>query len=304
MDKPDDSSNAAQASDVPSFLAGGGEMGALMRAHDWHASPLGPPARWPQSLKTSIRIMLTSRQPIWIGWGEELLFFYNDPYKAIIGGKHPWALGQPTRIVWNEIWDDIGPLLATALTGVEGIFVEEKLLIMERNGYPEETYYTFSYSPVPDDHGATGGIICANSDDTARVLGERQLNLLRELATSAVEARTWRQACESSMRALSANPHDIPFALLYAREEGGAFELVAACGIEAGHPAAQPVLRPRRARCLAARCRRHAAQDAHRRDTGEPARHPAADGRMDAAAHACGDPSRSRRRAAPNATAS
>jgi PAS domain S-box-containing protein len=240
--KPD---NSTIPSDAPSFLAGGGEMGALMRSHDWQATPLGPPEHWPQSLKTAIRIMLTSRQPIWIGWGKELTFFYNDPYKAIIGGKHPWALGRPTRMVWSEIWGDIEPLLETALTGIEGTFVEEKLLIMERNGYPEETYYTFSYSPVPDDDGTTGGIICANSDDTDRVLGERQLSLLRELAASVIDARTWLQACEASIQALGTNPHDVPFALLYLRETDSDYSLVAHCGIDAGHPAAPPVLRLR-----------------------------------------------------------
>ncbi len=144
-----------------SFLAGGGELGALMRAFDWTSTPLGSPDSWPQSLKTAVRIMLTSRQPIWVGWGEELIYLYNDPYKSIIGGKHPWALGQPTRIVWKEIWPDIGPMLATAMKGDEGTYVEDQLLIMERNGYPEETYYTFSYSPIPDDDGSAGGIICA-----------------------------------------------------------------------------------------------------------------------------------------------
>ena len=93
----------------PSFLAGGGEMGARMREHDWATTSLGLPETWPQSLKTAVRIMLTSRQPIWIGWGEDLIYLYNDPYKAIIGGKHPWALGSPTAEVWQEIWGDIGP---------------------------------------------------------------------------------------------------------------------------------------------------------------------------------------------------
>uniref|UniRef100_UPI0019553629 hypothetical protein n=1 Tax=Methylobacterium sp. B34 TaxID=95563 RepID=UPI0019553629 len=91
----------------PGFFAGGGELGALMRAHDWGATPLGPPDGWPQSLKTAVRIMLTSRQPIWIGWGRELTYLYNDPYKSIIGGKHPWALGLATSTVWREIWADI-----------------------------------------------------------------------------------------------------------------------------------------------------------------------------------------------------
>ncbi|WP_080745069.1 response regulator [Cupriavidus necator] len=225
------------------FLAGGGEMGALIRAHDWAATPLGPPQGWPHSLKTAIRIMLTSRQPIWIGWGDALHFFYNDAYKSIIGGKHPAALGQPTSQVWREIWPEIAPLLATAMTGTEGTFVEQKLLIMERNGYQEETYYTFSYSPVPNDHGGTGGIICANSDDTERVLAERQLNVLRDVAASATDARAWREACERTMRALSSDPRDIVFALLYIAEPGAhALQRVAVTGIGPGHPAAPPTL--------------------------------------------------------------
>jgi hypothetical protein len=126
------------------FLAGGGELGALLRAYPWDTTSLGSPETWPQSLKMAIRIMLTSRQPIWIGWGEELRYFYNDAYKSIIGGKHPWALGRPTREVWSELWSEIGPMLDTALGGDQGTYVESQLLIMERNGYPEETYYTFS----------------------------------------------------------------------------------------------------------------------------------------------------------------
>ena len=114
-------------------------MGSRIRSFDWGATPLGLPEHWPQSLKTAVRIMLTSRQPIWIGWGKELTYLYNDPYKSIIGGKHLDALGQPTKVVWREIWDAIGPMLDTALAGVEGTYVEEQLLIMERNGYPEET---------------------------------------------------------------------------------------------------------------------------------------------------------------------
>jgi len=203
-------------------LAGGGEMGRLLRACDWTRTSLGAPETWPRSLKTAIRIMLTSRQPIWIGWGEDLVFFYNDAYRSIVGGKHPWALGRPTREVWREIWPDIGPMLATALRGDEGTYVEEQLLVMERNGYPEETYYTFSYSPIPDDHGRPGGIICANTDDTQRVIGERQLALLRELAARTADARTWEEACARSAEALATNPRDLAFALVCVEPERGA----------------------------------------------------------------------------------
>ncbi len=232
-----------RASPLPSSPVAG-RWAHWIRAHDWSRTPLGLPETWPQSLKTAIRIMLTSRQPIWVGWGADLRFFYNDPYKAIIGGKHPASLGEPTERVWSEIWHEIGPMLATAMEGSEGSFVEQKLLIMERNGYPEETYYTFSYSPVPDDHGGTGGIICANSDDTERVVAERQLKLLRELASSATNARSWDEACALSLRALGANPYDIPFALLYLGERGaGTATLCGHHGIAAGHPAAPAEIR-------------------------------------------------------------
>jgi signal transduction histidine kinase len=231
--------NQSVPKEAADFLAGGGEMGRRMRAFDWSKNPLGPVAGWPQSLRTAVRIMLMSRQPFWIGWGKELTKLYNDPYRAIIGGKHPLALGQPASVVWREIWDQIGPMLSTAMRGDEGTYVESQLLIMERNGYPEETYYTYSYSPIPNDIGGAGGIICANTDDTQRVIGERQLALLRELASGTADARTWKEACEQSARALRANPRDLPFALIYVvAPDGGSASLAAASGIERGHAAA------------------------------------------------------------------
>jgi PAS domain S-box-containing protein len=224
------------------FLAGGGEMGELMRGMDWTATPLGPPTRWPQSLKTAVRIMLTSRQAIWIGWGPELVYLYNDPYQAIIGGKHPRALGRPTKVVWPEIWDVIGPMLSTAMAGDEGTYVESQLLIMERHGYREETYYTFSYSPIPNDDGGAGGIICANTDDTRRVIGERQLALLRELAAGTANLRTPEEVCAGARQALASNPRDIPFALIFLPGPGGpGLELAAACGVDRSHPIAANV---------------------------------------------------------------
>ncbi len=201
------------------FMAGGGELGQLIRAHDWARTPLGEPASWPRSLKTVVRIMLTSRQPIWIGWGPQLVYLYNDPYRSIVGGKHPGALGRPVSSVWREIWGDIEPLLQSAMSG-DGIFVESQLLIMERNGYPEETYYTFSYSPIPGDDGVPAGIICANSDETQRVIGERQLGLLREMAARAADARTVDVAVQRCMAALDANRRDLPFALVFLRAHG------------------------------------------------------------------------------------
>jgi signal transduction histidine kinase/DNA-binding response OmpR family regulator len=234
-----DGDEPSEARSRLNFLAGGGEMGALIRSFDWSRTPLGAPDSWPQSLKTAVGIMLTSRQPIWIGWGEELTYLYNDPYHSIIGGKHPRALGRPASEVWREIWSDIGPMLATAMGGGTGTYVEEQLLIMERNGYPEETYYTFSYSPIRDESGAPGGIICANTDDTKRVIGERQLTSLRELAAQFLDARDWREVCERSLRALGANPRDLTFSLLYmAPTDAERLSLVAAHGLGPGAPGA------------------------------------------------------------------
>ncbi len=203
------------------FLVGGGELGALMREYDWTATPLGSPDGWPRSLKTAVRIMLTSRQPIWLGWGPELTYLYNDAYKSIIGGKHPAALGRPFSEVWREIWDVVGPMSEAVMTRDEGTYVESQLLIMERHGYQEETYYTFSYSPVPNDEGGPGGLICANSEDTRRVIGERQLALLSELAARTGSARKWQDACMLAMEALQSNPRDIPFALIFMADDAG-----------------------------------------------------------------------------------
>ncbi|MGZ3925085.1 MAG: hypothetical protein ACXVBJ_15030, partial [Flavisolibacter sp.] len=127
------------ANTVPEFLSGGGELGQRIREQDWSSTSLGPVETWPHSLRTCVRIMLTSRQPIWIGWGKELIKLYNDPYKAIVGGKHPWALGKPASVVWKDIWKDIEPMLKQVMEKDEGTYVESQLLIMERNGYPEET---------------------------------------------------------------------------------------------------------------------------------------------------------------------
>jgi GAF domain-containing protein len=210
-----------------------------MRAFDWRTTSIGPPETWPKSLRMAVAIMLTSRQPIWIGWGRELIYLYDAPHKSIIGGKHPWALGKPTSTVWGEIWQEIGPMLSQAMGGNEGTYVEAQLLIMERNGYPEETYYTFSYSPIPADDGSVGGIFCANTDDTQRVIGERQISLLRELAATTAEARTWQQACERSASALSKNPRDLPFVMIYMLEPDGRTAVLSGVGgIARDHPAA------------------------------------------------------------------
>ena len=182
--------------------------------------------------------MLTSRQAMFVWWGPELINLYNDAYKSIVGGKHPEALGQPASVVWREIWDQVGPRAESAMRGNEGTYDEALLLIMERYGFPEETYYTFSYSPVRKDDGGIGGIICANTDDTQRIVGERRLALLRELAAGTADARTFEAACTLSASCLAANLRDLPFALIYLVDpERRRVVLAGASGIAPGHPA-------------------------------------------------------------------
>ena len=166
-------------SSPPDFLIGGGEMGALMRAHDWSTSPLGAPETWPQSLRAVVALMINSRYPMFVAWGDELAFLYNDGYVPIFGKKHPRALGLPFRQVWSEIWDDVGPLVGRALAG-EATFNENMHLVMERNGFPEDTWYSFSYSPVRDESGAVAGMFCACTETTQHVLAERRKAAERE----------------------------------------------------------------------------------------------------------------------------
>lgn len=221
------------------IFAGGGELGERMRAIDWSATPLGPVSYWPQSLKTCIRIILTSRQPMFVWWGDQMINLYNDAYKAIVGGKHPEALGQPASVVWREIWEQVEPRATSAMERNEGTYDESLLLIMERYGYQEETYYTFSYSPVPNDQGGTGGIICANTDNTQRIISERQLMLLRELAASTANARTREEACRLSASNLKKNDKDICFAAIYVfNATKQIFELAGTSGIREGDEAA------------------------------------------------------------------
>ncbi len=225
------------------LFAGSGELSARMRAIDWSATALGPVESWPLSLKTCVRILLTSRQPMFVWWGDSLINFYNDAYISIVGGKHPWALGQPAQLVWAEIWDSIGPRAMSAMRDDRGTYDENLLLIMERNGYPEETYYTFSYSPVPNSDGGAGGILCANSDETLGVIGERRLATLRDLAERTAAARGFELACENAMQALAGNPRDFPFALLYgAQADASQAQLLGTAGIASGHALAPPLL--------------------------------------------------------------
>lgn len=166
-------------SDGLTFLEGGGETGERLRALDWSRSPLGSPTTWPQSLRTAVSMILSSRQPMFLAWGPELGFLYNDAYAPILAQRHPDAIGRPFREVWSDIWDDIWPLIDRALSG-EATWSENLHLVMEREGRPRDAWYTFSYSPVRDESERVAGMFCACTETTAQVIAERRSSAERE----------------------------------------------------------------------------------------------------------------------------
>jgi PAS domain S-box-containing protein len=173
--------SSAGPSSAGPFPSGGGRTGALIRARDWSATPLGPVADWPQSLRTALGICLDCTFPILIWWGPSLVKLYNDAYADIIADKHPGALGGAGREVWPDIWDTIGPMLTQVMTTGQAAPAEDMCLVLDRRGYPEESYFSFSYSPIRDETGGVGGVFCPVIETTRRVLGERRLAFLLDL---------------------------------------------------------------------------------------------------------------------------
>ena len=213
-------------------------MGRRIGALDWSKHPLGPIQTWPQSLKTTIQIMLSSRYAMWMGWGPEFYFFCNDAYLPTLGIKKNW-LGVSARKVWREIWEDVGPRAESVIKTGQATWDESLLLFLERSGYAEETYHTFSYSPVPDDSGGTGGMLCVVTEDTERVIGERRLAILRELGADLTGIKSEQQLFDAIPRHFSAYEKDLPFSLLYIFEaDGRQARLAAAHGTRAGDPIA------------------------------------------------------------------
>ncbi|CCD90227.1 putative sensor histidine kinase with multiple PAS/PAC and a response regulator receiver domain [Bradyrhizobium sp. ORS 285] len=217
------------------FLQGGGQMGALMRAHDWSRSPLGAPECWQQSLRTSVSTCLDCAFPILIWWGPELVMLYNDEYRSLLGSqKHPAALGAPGRDVWPEIWDVIGPMLEQVIARGEATRSRDLPLFMDRHGYLEETYFSFSYSPIRDETGGVGGVFTPVIETTAKVVGERRMRTLRDLAARG-RAESLQHACRGVADVLAENPHDVPFALIYQLSgDGRSADLLGAAGVQPG----------------------------------------------------------------------
>jgi PAS domain S-box-containing protein len=224
----------ATGDDLSKLFIGDGEMAAQMRTHDWTATPLGDPHQWPVALRTMVRMLLTSRYQMWLGWGKDLHFFYNDAYRPTLGVKHPHALGAPARIVWREIWDQVRPLTDRVMSG-EATYSEGMLLLLERSGFPEETYHTFSYSPVFDDTGSVAGLLCVVMEETDRVIESRRLGTLRKFS-SAVGTATEQQTLFATVAGqLNENLLDLPFTLTYLfdTDESTQATLVSTSGVTA-----------------------------------------------------------------------
>jgi PAS domain S-box-containing protein len=214
-------------------------MGDLIRTHDWAGTSLGPPEAWPQSLKIAIRIMLSSRYAMWMAWGPDLIFFCNDAYRPTLGDKKNW-LGARSDSVWTEIWPDIGPRIHRVLKTGEATWDEGLLLFLERSGFAEETYHTFSYSPLADDEGTITGMLCVVTEDTKRVIGERRLRVLRDLGLRLTDIRTSREVWSAVEACLATEAQDLPFALAYrgATDTSSTAKLELACGLSSEHIAA------------------------------------------------------------------
>ena len=198
------------------FLQGGGEMGQRMRELDWSATVLGPVDGWPQSLRSTLSMLLPSKAQIILFWGPQFIVFYNDAYRPVFGAKHPLMLGRPGREAWSEIWDNVlHDLLAGVVRTGEAFWGKDLLFELGRYGFPEETYFDVSYDPVRVESGQVGGVFCIVTETTERVVGERRLGLLKDLAARNATARTPREACVLATDTLALNASDVTFAQAY-----------------------------------------------------------------------------------------
>ncbi|MBN8231816.1 response regulator [Corallococcus macrosporus] len=228
--------------DVPpqtpeTLFTGGSQMHALVRTHDWDASPVGPVASWPTSLKMLVKTMLGSRYPMILTWGPRLTQFYNDAYSLVIGDKHPAALGTDIRDTLAEAWDSLEPLVSEAMTTGVASWVPALRLLLNRSGYREESYFDVSHAPAYDDTGAIGGMLAVCAEVTSQVLSERRMRLLRDLSAQASDTRSVAKTCGDLMTALADHPLDVPCALLYLRaEDGRTLTLSGAVGLARGGP--------------------------------------------------------------------
>jgi hypothetical protein len=221
------------------FLEASGELGHDLLAVDWGSTPLGDPDGWPSALRASVRILLTSKFSMGMAWGPELTFLCNDAYREdTLGKKYPWALGRPAHEVWSEIWPDIEPRIRGVLETGEATWDESLQLFLERSGFVEESYHTFSYSPLLDDDNVIQGMLCVVKEDTEQVIAARRMATLGALGTRSSDL-TESETITSACRHLAANPWSMPFTLTYLFDaDGAAARLAGRTGFTGAHPAA------------------------------------------------------------------
>ena len=208
-------------------------MGRLIRSMDWSKTSLGPVSGWPQSLRTTINICLASDLPICVIWGPGLVQLYNDGYRVICGDKHPRSMGQNFPDCWKEAWPVIGEAHDAALAG-DTAFLETQHIFLERHGYLEECFFTFSFSPIRDEAGQVGGLFHPVIEMTTKMIGERRTRALRDLAARTSKAKSVKEALTLSAEALAEYELDLPFVLLYALDpDGDQAQLVSETGLDA-----------------------------------------------------------------------
>jgi len=224
------------------WIVGGGEMGQTIRAMDWSPTPLGSIGSWPQSLRTTVNLCLASDLPICIIWGPELVQLYNDGYRVICGEKHPRSMGQNFPECWREAWPVIGAAHDSALAG-NTAFLENQHIFLERHGYIEECFFTFSFSPIRDETGRLAGLFHPVIETTSKMLGERRTRTLRDLASGVMNAKSVADAFTLSVETLSEDAHDLPFLLIYRLDETERrARLVAATGLVPGSNGAPEIV--------------------------------------------------------------
>ena len=221
LDSHDDHSRRSE-SGLP--VSPRGEMARRFREFDWSATPLGPVEFWPESWRNAVQIILDSSFPTALAIGKDtLIYFYNDAFIQLAGpSRHPSALGTPVPVAWKEIWDQIlKPRFTHTLTTGEPTGEADLLMPLQRSGYLEETYITFSFAALRDDHNQPNGIFCTAIENTRRIIAERQMNCLRALAARSSFAETPAAACQSAVATLEGNSRDLPFVLLYLVDDSG-----------------------------------------------------------------------------------
>jgi hypothetical protein len=226
--------DAVGGPDSEDVFAGGSGNGRLMAAFDWSTTPVGPVSSWPASLRYAVRTVLASRFPMILTWGPRYTQFYNDAYATLIGAKHPGAIGDDLRVTLAEGWTALEEPVERAMAVREASWIPQLLLLLERAGYREETYFTVSHAPAFGDAGEVAGMHAVCTEVTRQVLAERRQRLLHEVSTAAGRREDEHDLAEQVCRALAGDPLDVPLAAVYLTGgDDGRLRLAATVGVPA-----------------------------------------------------------------------